>query len=95
MQRTFQTRIVAVLLALFTGAAIVCAGFNLVQESRYQTPTDGVWWVEAPGGLEAQRVPANSPGERAGVKPGDLLVAANDAPAWPTPGRSPCSTSTG
>ena len=54
MQRTFQTRIVAVLLALFTGAAIVCAGFNLVQESRYQTPTDGVWWVEAPGGLEAQ-----------------------------------------
>jgi PAS domain S-box-containing protein len=81
MQRTFQTRIVAVLLALFTGAAIVCAGFNLVQESRYQTPTDGVWWVEAPGGLEAQRVPANSPGERAGVKPGGLLVAANDAPA--------------
>ncbi len=80
MQRTFQTRIVAVLLALFTGAAMVCAGFNLVQENRYQSPTDGVWWIEAPGGLQAQRVPANSPGERAGVKPGDLLVAANDQP---------------
>jgi len=80
MQRTFQTRIAAVLLALFTGAAMVCAGFNLVQESRYQSPTDGVWWVEASGGLEAQRVPANSPGEKAGVKPGDLLVAVNDLP---------------
>ncbi len=80
MQRTFQTRIVAVLLALFTGAAVVCAGFNLVQENRYQSPTDGVWWIEAPGGLEAQRVPANSPGERGGIKTGDLLVAANNRP---------------
>jgi len=80
MQRTFQTRIVAVLLALFTGAAIVCAGFNLEQENRYQSPTDGVWWVEAPQGLEAQRVPNDSPGERAGVKPGDLLLAANGRP---------------
>ena len=80
MQRTFQTRIVALLLALFTGAAIVCAGFNLVQESRYQSPTDGVWWVEAPQGLEAQRVLRNSPGERAGVKPGDLLLAADNHP---------------
>ena len=80
MQRTFQTRIVAVLLALFTGAAILCAGFNLVQESRSQSPIDGVWWVEAAQGLEAQRVPANSPGERAGIKPGDLLIAANNQP---------------
>jgi two-component system NtrC family sensor kinase len=80
MQRTFQTRIVAVLLALFTGAAVVCAGFNLVQENRYQSPTDGVWWIETPGGLEAQRVPANSPGERGGIKTGDLLVAANNQP---------------
>jgi len=80
MQRTFQTRIAAVLLALFTGAAMVCAGFNLVQENRYQSPTDGVWWIEAQGGLKAERVPADSPGERAGVKPGDLLVAANDQP---------------
>ncbi len=80
MQRTFQTRIVAVLLALFTGAAIVCAGFNLVQESRYQSPTDGVWWVEAQGGLDAQRVPADSPGERGGVKPGDLLLSADNVP---------------
>ena len=80
MQRTFQTRIAAVLLALFTGAAIVCAGFNLIQENSFQPPTDGVWWVETQGGLKAERVPANSPGERAGVKSGDLLLAADNQP---------------
>jgi two-component system, NtrC family, sensor kinase len=39
-----------------------------------------VWWIEAPGGLKAQRVPADSPGERGGVKPGDLLLSANNVP---------------
>jgi len=80
MQRTFQTRIVAVLLAFFTLAAVVFAGFNLVQEDRYQTPWDGVWWVEGHGGLVAQRVPNNTPGERAGVKTGDVLLSANGVP---------------
>ncbi len=80
MERSFQIRIAAILLALFTGAAVVCAGFNLAQENQYPKPTDGVWWVEAPGGLRADRVPDNTPGERGGVKHGDLLVAANDVP---------------
>ncbi|MGC2636096.1 MAG: ATP-binding protein [Acidobacteriaceae bacterium] len=80
MQRSFQTRITAVSLALFTGAAVLCAGFNLAQENRYPAPTDGVWWVEAPGGLQAQRVPHDSSGERAGIKNGDLLVAAKTNP---------------
>ncbi len=80
MERSSQTRITAILLALFTAAAMLCAGFNLYQENRYQEPTDGVWWLETPGGLEAQRVPHNSPGERAGIKAGDLLVAANGRP---------------
>jgi two-component system, NtrC family, sensor kinase len=80
MERTFPTRITATLLALLTCAAVVCAGFNLAQENRFQSPTDGVSWMEGQGGLIAQRVPDNSPGEKAGVKEGDLLVAANDEP---------------
>jgi PAS domain S-box-containing protein len=80
MQRTFQTRIVAVLLAFFTVAAVVFAGFNLIQEDKYQVPSDGVWWVEGHGGLVAQRVANDTPGERAGVKTGDLLLAANGVP---------------
>jgi two-component system, NtrC family, sensor kinase len=80
MERTFPTRITATLLALFTGAAVVCAAFNLVQENRFQAPTDGVSWVEGQGGLVAQHVPDDSPGEKAGVKEGDLLVAVNEVP---------------
>ena len=88
MERSFQTRITALLLALFTGAAVVCAGFNLSQENRYVAPTDGVSWVETAGGLQAQRVPAETPGERAGIKPGDLMVGARMSPSdslIPTP----------
>ncbi|HTV15988.1 MAG TPA: ATP-binding protein [Acidobacteriaceae bacterium] len=80
MERTLPTRITATLLALLTGAAVVCAGFNLTQENRFQVPTDGIVWSEGQGGLIAQRVPDNSPGEKAGVKTGDLLVAANHVP---------------
>ncbi|HEV2464312.1 MAG TPA: ATP-binding protein [Acidobacteriaceae bacterium] len=77
MERSFQTRVTVVLLALFTAAAAVFATFNFIQENNFQTPTDGVWWVEAQGGLQAQRVNPNGPGERAGLKAGDLLLQAN------------------
>src|ERR1700756_432098 len=77
MERSFQTRVTVVLLALFTVAAAVFATFNSIQESNFQTPPDGVWWVESSGGLQAQRVNSTGPGERAGLKAGDLLVRAN------------------
>ena len=77
MERSFQTRVTVVLLALFTAAAALFATFNFIQESNFQTPTDGVWWVEARGGLQAQRVSPTGPGERAGLKTGDLLIRAN------------------
>ncbi len=84
MERSLQTRITVLLLAFFTVAAGVLAAFNFVQENKYQLPTDGVWWVEAHGGLQAQRVLSESPGQRAGIKTGDLLVQANDhtVPRW-------------
>jgi two-component system NtrC family sensor kinase len=80
MERSLQTRITVLLLALFTVAAAVFASFNFIQENNYQLPTDGVWWVEASGGLQAQRVLANGPAQRAGIKTGDLLVQAEDHP---------------
>ncbi|MBT9330779.1 ATP-binding protein [Paracidobacterium acidisoli] len=84
MEKSFQTRVAVVSLALATAAAIIFALFNFLQEGHYQLPTDGVWWTEAHGGLEAQRVLKGSAGQRAGVKTGDLLVAANDTatPRW-------------
>ncbi|AFL88254.1 PAS domain S-box [Terriglobus roseus DSM 18391] len=77
MGKALQTRVTAVVLAIVT--LLVCAlGIaNFLQESSYEAPTDGVWWIEGTGGLLAERVPANSPAHRAGVREGDLLVTAN------------------
>jgi two-component system, NtrC family, sensor kinase len=80
MERSFQTRVTVVLLAVFTATAAVFASLNFLQENNFQAPVDGVWWVEAHGGLEAQRVTPGGPGERAGLKAGDLLLRANGVP---------------
>jgi two-component system NtrC family sensor kinase len=80
MQKSISTRLTVVSLALFTLAAAIFASLNLVKDAEFQKPTDGIWWVEAHGGLEARRVPADSPGEHAGIKTGDVLVAAADHP---------------
>ncbi len=80
MGRSLQTRVVAVTLALLTLAAVVLAVLNFRQEQGFQQPTDGIWWVESGGALKAQRVPADSSGERAGIRTGDLLLSVNQQP---------------
>jgi two-component system NtrC family sensor kinase len=80
MQKPLQIRVAVLALALFTLAAAVLAALNFVKEGSYQEPTDRVWWAEAAGGLKAQRVLKDGPGQRAGIKAGDLLIAAGDAP---------------
>jgi PAS domain S-box-containing protein len=78
MTREFQIRFSAVVLAFFTLAAVVFAVLNFRKELKYQVPYDGVWWVEHEGWLRAQRVLPGSPGEKAGIKQGDELVAINN-----------------
>jgi two-component system NtrC family sensor kinase len=80
MKKAFQTRILAVILAVVTLGVCVLAGFNLSQELNTQFPTDGVVWVEAQGGLRADRVPADSPARRAGIRTGDILESMNGRP---------------
>ena len=80
MRKAFQTRILAVILAVVTLGVCVLAGFNLSQELNTQFPTDGVVWVEAQGGLRADRVPADSPAHRAGIRTGDILGSMNGQP---------------
>jgi two-component system, NtrC family, sensor kinase len=80
MQKSITTRLTVVSLALFTLAAVIFAALNLTKDTEFQKPTDGIWWMEAHGGLQAQRVPPDSPGEHAGIKPGDILIAAGDHP---------------
>ena len=74
----FQTRVLAIALALATLGAALFALFNLRQESGFDVPTDGVWWIESGAGLRAERVPEDSPGYRAGIRTGDVVLEVND-----------------
>ncbi len=80
MKSEAQTRLLAVLLGIFTLAAISLSIANFVQESDYVLPTDGVRWSEVEGGLRAAMVPKNTPAERAGIRKGDVVVAINEVP---------------
>src|ERR1700716_1846844 len=80
MKNASQTRVLAIVLALATVATCVLAAMNFEHENGIDVPTDGVWWVEANGGLKAERVPSSSPGHRAGIRTGDILVSVNDRP---------------
>jgi two-component system, NtrC family, sensor kinase len=75
MPKDLQTRFFAVFLALVSVAAVAFAWINFQKSSGFPTPTDGVWWIENGSHLQAQRVDPDSPGEKAGVKQGDLLLS--------------------
>jgi PAS domain S-box-containing protein len=64
-----------VVLALLTVAAGVFGWINYQKERQFETPYDGVWWVEHDGRLHAERVDPEGPGARAGIKTGDVLLA--------------------
>ena len=80
MKNAAQTRVLAIVLALATVAACVLAAMNFEHENGLDVPTDRVWWVESNGGLRAERVPADSPGHRAGIRTGDILLSVNEQP---------------
>jgi two-component system, NtrC family, sensor kinase len=80
MRNPFQTRILAVALAVATLGVCVLAGFNVSDELKAQFPTDGIVWLETQGGLRADRVPTESAGGSAGIHTGDVLEAINGSP---------------
>jgi PAS domain S-box-containing protein len=75
MAKDLQSRFLFVVIALLSVTAVAFAWINFQKEREFSSPYDGVWWVESSGHLEAQRVDVSGPGEKAGVKNGDLLVA--------------------
>ena len=66
-------------------AAVVLAGlafatlgvYNVVQKATWSVMDDGVYWKDSPQGLVAERVASSGPAARAGVRPGDVLLAAD------------------
>ena len=74
METSFINRLQLTLLVVVTAGLVLLAGMNSWQERHSQQPDDGVWWREEAGGLVADKVLPNSPGQRAGIRAQDLLT---------------------
>jgi two-component system NtrC family sensor kinase len=79
MKQNLRVSLGAVILALATVAALTFAILNLGQRRLFDSPDDGVAWLDTDHGIQAWKVAPNSPAARAGIRPGDELVAFNDA----------------
>ncbi|MGD1108509.1 MAG: ATP-binding protein [Terracidiphilus sp.] len=80
METSLLNRVQATLLALATAALFVLAVLNLLEQRQFPQPDDGVWWGEAVGGLRAEKVLPDKPGQRAGIQVGDLLTGVSESP---------------
>ena len=80
METSLLNRVQATLLALATAALFVLAVLNVLEQRQYPQPDDGVWWGEAQGGLQAEKVLPDKPGQRAGIQVGDLLTGVSESP---------------
>jgi two-component system, NtrC family, sensor kinase len=65
-----------VVLILLAGLGVA----NIVTHAHRHEVEDGVFWGTSTEGITAVEVAADSTGERAGIKRGDLLIAINGAP---------------
>src|ERR1035441_8600783 len=83
METSLFNRLQATLLGVATLSLFVLAVLNLRQESHFQQPDDGVWWREAAGGLVAEKVLPDMPGQRAGIQAHDLLTGVEVLPVSP------------
>jgi len=70
----------AIVLVFLTVAAVIFGIINFQQRLSFDVPDDGVSWADSEKGTEAVVVTPNSPGERAGIKPGDVLVSIDGQP---------------
>jgi two-component system NtrC family sensor kinase len=74
------SRVGAIVLVLLTIAAIIFGIINFQQRLSFDVPDDGVSWTDSEQGIEAIFVAPNSPGERAGIRSGDVLVSIEGQP---------------
>ncbi len=74
MNDSLRMRLGAVVLALLTLAAVVFAILNYQQRSSFVLPDDGVTWMDSSQGVAAWHIVANSPGAKAGIRPGDIVL---------------------
>ncbi len=62
---------------LLIGVLVLIGVLNLRDRVLWQNPTDGVYWVESEGSLNAAEIDPHSPGNLAGIALGDRLYSLN------------------
>ena len=77
---SIRAHVGAIVLVLLTIAAVTFGVVNWQQRASFDVPDDGVSWVDRGRGVEAIFVAPGSPGDRAGIKSGDLLVSVDGQP---------------
>ncbi len=81
--KELKVQLANALLVVLTVAAMIAAGINFQQQSKYRLPDDGIAWSELGSGKEkkvqAVIVSNDGPGHRAGLKVGDVVVSINGA----------------
>src|SRR5258708_8407543 len=80
MKQNLRVSLGAVVLALATLAAMIFAWLNFVQRQSFETPDDGVAWLDTATGVQAWKLAPNSPAAQAGIHPGDFLISINSVP---------------
>jgi two-component system, NtrC family, sensor kinase len=73
MLQELKFQLSTAILTILTIAASVGAVVNLGQYHRFRLPDDGITWVDRGGHVEALYVAPGSPGNKAGIHPGDRL----------------------
>ncbi len=77
MNQSLRMRLGAVTLALVTVAAVIFGLLNFQQRAKFETPDDGVSWLDTQQGPQAWHVAPDSPAARGGVHKGDRIEAVN------------------
>lgn len=62
---------------LLSGILVLIGIVNMRDRAAWMDPTDGVYWAESEGGLQAAAIDPGGPGSQAGVRKGDQLVSVN------------------
>ena len=75
-----QSLAAAVVILALLGLGIA----NIVQLARYHRVEDGVRWGQRDEGVTALDVADDAPGARAGIRPGDILLAVDGTPVQST-----------
>ncbi len=76
MTRLLSFRLIATL--VLSLGLIILGGFNVQQKRRWVAPDDGVSWIGNDAGVAATLVVTDGPGDRAGIKSGDIIEAIDE-----------------